>query len=326
MLTTALALAACSPNSADSRSGARVTGQQFNVSDEPFEPLSFELNLDQRKVSLGEQLFGDTRLSDDNTVACTSCHIFSDGGANGLPRSRLPDRAEGAVNVPTIFNVAGNFRFLWDGRSDTLEDTMNVPVGSPAALRTSWPALLEKLNAIDEYCSAFGAIYDDGVTATNVRDAIATYERSLSTPGARFDLYLRGEKDALSEEERSGYALFNEYGCVSCHQGRNIGGNMYQKLGIMDDYFANRDDIAAADLGRFGVTKRESDRHVFRVPSLRNAAKTAPYLHDGSAPTLEVIIGVMARYQLGRHLTSEQTAQIAAFLETLTGEYRGKSL
>jgi cytochrome c peroxidase len=160
----------------------------------------------------------------------------------------------------------------------------------------------------------------------NVKDAIATFERSLITPNSRFDRFLRGDQTALNAEEQAGYELFKQIGCTSCHQGLNIGGNMYQKLGIMEDYFAVRGHITEVDLGRFNITKLEQDRYFFKVPSLRNVAVTPPYLHDGSAATLEDAVQVMARYQLGKKLKVAEVAKIVAFLRTLTGEYSGKPL
>jgi cytochrome c peroxidase len=149
---------------------------------------------------------------------------------------------------------------------------------------------------------------------------------SLTTPNARFDRFLLGDKQALTAAEIEGYRLFKANGCISCHQGVNVGGNMFQPFGIMSDYFADRGQMTPADLGRFNVTKNEADRHLFRVPSLRNVALTAPYFHDGSAKTLEEAISTMTKYQLGRTLPTEQIASISKFLRTLTGEYRGKPL
>jgi cytochrome c peroxidase len=147
----------------------------------------------------------------------------------------------------------------------------------------------------------------------------------LITPNAPFDRFLRGQGQ-LSAQQHRGYETFRDYGCISCHQGKNVGGNMYQRFGIMRDYFADRGEVVAVDFGRYSQTQLEDDRFVFRVPSLRNVALTAPYFHDGSADTLEEAVTTMARYQLGRALAAEQADDIAAFLGTLTGEYRGRPL
>jgi cytochrome c peroxidase len=160
-----------------------------------------------------------------------------------------------------------------------------------------------------------------------VLDAIATHERSLITPNSRFDQFLRGRKDALSAEELQGYNLFKNLGCISCHQGINVGGNLFQKIGIFSDYFKRRGtEITKADLGRFNVSGAEPDKHVFRVPSLRNVAQTAPYFHDGSTKTLSEAVAIMAETQLGRELKGQEIALLVAFLRTLTGEYQGRSL
>jgi cytochrome c peroxidase len=171
---------------------------------------------------------------------------------------------------------------------------------------------------------AFREIYPEGITATSVRQAIATYCLSLVTPNSRFDRYLRQEI-TLTSEEQAGYELFREYGCVSCHQGINIGGNMLQRFGVMKDYFAERGHVGPSDYGLYAATGREEDRFVFRVPSLRNVAETGPYFHDGSAETLEDAVVTMARYQLGRELGPLETARIVAFLRTLTGALAGRT-
>ena len=190
----------------------------------------------------------------------------------------------------------------------------------------TWPKALAAIADDPQYASAFRALYRDGIQPQNVKDAIATFERSLITPNSRFDRFLRGDQTALNAEEKAGYGLFKQIGCTSCHQGLNIGGNMYQKLGIMEDYFAVRGHITEVDLGRLNITKRERDRYFFKVPSLRNVAVTPPYLHDGSVATLEEAVQIMARYQLGKQLKTADVAKIVAFLRTLTGEYSGKPL
>jgi cytochrome c peroxidase len=170
-----------------------------------------------------------------------------------------------------------------------------------------------------KYQRDFATAYHDGVTKANIQNAIAAFERTLITPNSRFDRYLRGDPDAISVAEKVGYAKFKQYGCVACHQGVNVGGNMFQKFGVMGDYFAKRGNLTDADLGRYLVTKDENDKHVFKVPSLRNVALTAPYFHDGSAKTLENAVDIMFRYQLGRVGSKEDKEDIIKFLNTLTG-------
>jgi cytochrome c peroxidase len=186
----------------------------------------------------------------------------------------------------------------------------------------TWPELLARLGADAGYLSAFQAVFPDGLTRRNVLDALATFERSLETPDSRFDRYLRGDRDALTGSERRGYALFRDYGCAACHQGVNIGGNMFQKFGL----FPSGALLSNPDLGRFQVTGASRDRGVFRVPSLRNVAVTAPYFHDGHADSLETAVDTMAKVQLGKTLRPDETGLIVAFLRTLTGRYRGQPI
>jgi cytochrome c peroxidase len=183
-----------------------------------------------------------------------------------------------------------------------------------------WEDILRTLSADPSYAASFSAAYPDGVTKANVQNAIAAYERTLITPNSRFDRYLRGEANAINAAEKAGYTKFKQYGCAACHQGVNVGGNMFQKFGVMGDYFKARGKPTAADLGRFHVTKLEADKHVFKVPSLRNVVNTAPYFHDGAAKTLQEAVEIMFRYQLGRVASSEDKASIILFLNTLTAE------
>jgi cytochrome c peroxidase len=184
---------------------------------------------------------------------------------------------------------------------------------------SSWNEIISKLKRSPQYIHHF-RLYPDGITATNVKDAIATFERSLYTPNSRFDQFLRGDPDALSLDEQKGYELFKSQGCISCHQGMLLGGNMYQKIGIVNDYFKERGNITPADLGRFNQTRQEADRYVFKVPSLRNVALTPPYLHDGTAPTLDAAIKAMIRYQVGRQIPQDDIDRIIQFLNTLSGD------
>src|SRR5262249_10784746 len=245
------------------------------------------------------------------------------GGADGLPLARTADGTLYNRNTPTLFNVALNARYHWDGAVRTLEAEAEIALHSPAMMHTNWSEILTKLRADPEYVAAFNTAYPGGLTREHVLDALVTYERSLLTPNARFDQYLRGRHEALTTAERHGYQLFKDYGCAACHQGVNVGGNMFQKFGIFPGDSAPRDDD---DLGRFTVTGVARDRQVFRVPSLRNVAVTAPYYHDGRVETLETAVDLMARRQLGKVLTAEEINLIVQFLHTLTGEYRGRSL
>lgn len=293
---------------------------------EPIKPIEPVSGLDPRKVELGRKLFNEPRLSKNGSVSCASCHDFAKGGSDGRARFVGMGGAEGPLNSPTVFNVGLNFRQFWDGRAATLADQLDGPLLGPIEMASSWSDILFTLRGDRNYSQAFKTLYREGVTAAAVKDALVQFELSLSTPDSRFDRYLRGDETVLSAAEQSGYAKFKAYGCTSCHQGAAVGGNMYQTFGVAADYFADRGQVNPADLGRFNVTGREEDRYVFKVPSLRNVAVTAPYFHDGSAPTLEHAVAVMGRYQLGRELSRQDIDDIVQFLHTLTGRYEGKSL
>jgi cytochrome c peroxidase len=305
---------------------AATAAEGWVASQEPLVPLPLHVPADPVKVALGERLFHDVRLSGDNAMACATCHRLEHGGADGLPRAMTAIGTLLPRNTPTIFNVAFNAAYNWDGGVRTLEAHAERVLLSPALLHTTWPALLAKLRAVPDYRAAFATLYPGRLTPAHVLDALAAYERSLVTPNARFDHYLRGHPEALSAVERRGYAIFKAYGCVACHQGVNVGGSMFQKFGIFQEAPVPQDPTSPVDLGRFLLTQVLRDREVFRVPSLRNVALTAPYFHDGRTATLEAAVTIMARVQLGRTLSLEDTHAIVQFLHTLTGEYQGHAL
>lgn len=299
---------------------------QVSTVNEPIQPIISKVALDQAKIALGDQLFHEPQLSRTNTISCASCHNLHTGGVDRLVRSIGVNGVVSAVNAATVFNSGFNFRQDWDGRFETLEEHVDGAIKKPDRMASSWDEVIGKLKRSQFYTKAFSKIYDDGITSDNVADAIATFERSLTTPNSRFDKFLLGDVNAITAEEKEGYRRFKNYGCVSCHEGVNLGGNLFQKFGIMGNYFSDRGNITPADFGRFNVTGDEEDRYVFKVPSLRNITLTAPYFHDGSAPTLDQAIAIMAKYQLGRELSKETIDFIIKFLTTLTGEYQGKPL
>ena len=291
---------------------------------EPILPLPLALDYDPDRAALGEQLFYDHRLSGDETLACVSCHDLTAGGDDGLAVSGRVEGRSGEVNTPTIFNSVLSFRLGWRGTYRRLADQVDADIEDPRLMNTSWAEVLGKLRADSGYTAAFADTYGDDITRESVLDALSAFHRSLITPNARFDQYLRGREDALSEAEKSGYRLFKSLGCVSCHQGRNLGGNLFQKVGIFADYFASRGNLREIDFGRFLDTGAQHDLFVFRVPSLRNVAVTAPYFHDGSMAQLEDAVRKMGEIQLGERLTNEEVALIVQFLHSLTGEYKGR--
>ena len=298
----------------------------ITLSSGAIEPIPLVRKLDERKVDLGRKLFNEPKLSKDNTISCASCHHLDAGGADTKRFSLGINDAVGVVNTPTVFNSEFNFKMHWSGVVTTLEEQVDKPVYSERVMASSWPEIVSKLQKLPEYTSVFAKIYPDGLNSDNIKNAIATYERSLYTPNARFDRFLRGEQNALTEEEKEGYRRFKAYGCVSCHQGINIGANLFQNFGLFGNYFEDRGNITKADLGRFNVTGNEEDRYKFRVSSLRNIEKTPPYFHDGTAETLEEAVMLMGKYQLGRQLSDQDIELIVKFLKTLTGEYQGKAL
>jgi cytochrome c peroxidase len=224
------------------------------------------------------------------------------------------------LNTPTVLNSSLNVAQFWDGRARTLEEQILATVANPVEMDGDWPTIEQRLRADARLAERFDSVFGEPATKQNVIDALAAYLRVLVTWNSPLDRYLKGQETALDENERAGYELFINLGCVSCHQGRNIGGNFFQHFGVMGDYFAERGQATEADLGRYNVTGREEDRYKFKVPSLRNVAETAPYFHDGSAPTLEDAVKVMVEYQLGRSADESQVQLLVAFLESLSGE------
>lgn len=293
---------------------------------EPITPIPLELKLDARKVALGKRLFHDPQFSRDNKISCSTCHALDKGGMDGLPVPIGAGSMRGKINTLTVFNSGFNFRLFWDGRAATLEDQIEFPLQHSVEMAATWPEVIAKLGKDAVYRRDFAAIYPNDIQPPAVKDAIATFERSLITPNAKFDRYLRGDRQALDNDELAGYELFKNLGCISCHQGRNVGGNLYEKLGVVGDYFAQRGHIQEMDLGRYNITKIEEQRHEFRVPSLRNVALTAPYFHDASANTLESAVATMGKYQLGVDLSGDEITKLVKFLNTLTGIYDEKLL
>lgn len=266
-------------------------------------PLPQPPPADPLKLALGERLFNDRRLSHDGNLACSSCHDIHTNGADSRHRVTARDGSPVPFTVLSVFNAALNFRLNWQGNSRTLEDQAQSSLDSPANIGTTVAEVVHRLDADPRTVQRFRAAYGRPPDRPGLLDAIATYERSLLTPGSRFDLWLRGDKTALSPEEQQGYALFQSLGCISCHQGENIGGNLFERQGIFHHL--------------------ASGPAILRVPSLRNVALLAPYFSDGSAATLHDAVRRMARSQLDQTLTDRQIDRIVAFLQTLTGRFHG---
>jgi cytochrome c peroxidase len=288
----------------------------------PITPIPDSLYLDLRKVDLGRRLFHDKRLSRDDTISCASCHGLKQAGVDAKPVAVGVANQVGTVNSPTVLNSAFNFRQFWDGRAATLEEQAEGPVHNPIEMASNWPEVINKVSRDARYVRDFKAIWPDGIKAAHIQNAIAEFERSLITPDSPFDRYLKGDVSALNPEARKGWDLFRNLGCIACHQGVNMGGNMYANLGVMGDFFSERGKpLVKSDLGRFNVTGRDEDRHMFKVPSLRNIARTAPYFHDGSIDKLEKAVETMARYQLGVELSEPDRNALVSFLKALDGRF-----
>jgi cytochrome c peroxidase len=280
---------------------------QARTGKEPITPIPAMPTQDSRRLVLGERLFSDRRLSRDNTHSCSSCHDVATNGASANAHDVTPEGRLLALNTPTIFNAALNFRLNWAGSFRSLERHTEQTLRNPAIMASSADEVVNKLRADPEAVRKFREAYERDPDVAALLDAIAIYERSLVTPGSRFDRWLEGEAAAITPEELSGYELFKSLGCISCHQGVNVGGNLFQRHGIFHP---------------LGTPEPE----LVRVPSLRNVATTAPYFHDGSAPTLSDAVKAMGIAQLDRVLTDQQIAAIVAFLDTLTGTYRGQTV
>ncbi len=287
---------------------------------EPILALPDSADVDMDKVLLGRSLYFDTALSGDGKLSCATCHMLEHGGAEPRKTSAGIRGQLGPINAPTVLNSSYNFVQFWDGRAKDLQEQAAGPVENPIEMGTTWPEVVERLKKNKEYVAAFAKLYDDGITKANTTDAIAEYEEYLITP-SRFDAYLKGDENAITEAEKKGYETFKEVGCTACHTGINVGGTMFQKMGLVADYFKDRGTpLTEADNGRYNVTKKDFDKHFFKVPTLRNVELTPPYLHDGSQDTLEDTVRIMGKYQLGRELTDAQVNSIVAFLKSLTGE------
>lgn len=279
---------------------------------QPITPIPQNIKLDEQKVKLGKKLFFDTILSADNTVSCATCHDLKNGGDDGLKFSFGIDGQEGDINSPTVLNAVYNFRQFWNGSARNLAHQAAGPIENPIEMGNNFETLIITLSKTP-YKSDFEQIYRDGITKENILDAIAEFEKTLITPNAPFDKYLRGDSLAITQNQKDGYELFKSKGCIACHHGINIGGNLYNKFGVMDEVKSKR-------LGRYEVTKKESDKYYFKVPSLRNIKETAPYLHDGRYENLEDVVMFMAYFQLGRIISEEEIEKIVDFLHSLTGE------
>jgi len=292
------------------------------TADNPDNPLT------EAKVALGKALYYDTRLSEDGTISCNSCHDLATFGVDNEPTSDGVGGQVGDRNSPTVLNAAFHQSQFWDGRAKDVEEQAGMPILNPVEMAIpSKEFLVDRLSATEDYPPMFAAAFpdeDDPLTYRNIEKALGAFERTLITP-TRFDAYLEGDKEALTPEELAGLEKFIQLNCTSCHNGVNVGAHSFQKFGLIGDYWEHTGS-ETIDEGRFAVTADETDKFVFRVASLRNVAETGPYFHDGSVESLEEAIRIMVAVQLGVDLTDQEVQNLAAFLTSLTGEVPAAAL
>ena len=281
--------------------------QSFETADHPISPP---------QIALGRQLFFDKRLSADGTVSCESCHLPGLHATDGRARSIGVENRLNLRNAPTLLNAALQFRVHWDGSRESVEDQAKQSLIGPTSFgNPDYPAVIAKLKALG-YEKAFREAFPgeaEPLSPDHWGRAIGAFERTLVSPSP-FDAYLKGTLVALSEPAKKGLHLFMEAGCAHCHNGPLLGGMGYAKFGIYDEV-----PDSTGDEGLERVTKSPSDRHVFKVPSLRNVAMTPPYFHDGSVEDLDQAIRVMGKVQLNKDLSAAEVSTLRAFLESLTG-------
>jgi cytochrome c peroxidase len=304
---------ACRRQASEAVDPARL--QAFGALPDTVPPKTGQLT--EEKIALGRMLYYEPRLSAEQKTSCNSCHGLDKYGVDGQPTSDGHKGQTGTRNSPTVYNAAGHFVQFWDGRAADVEEQAKGPVMNPVEMAMPSEAhVIAVLRSMPEYVEAFRKAFPgdkDPVSFDNMAVAIGAFERKLLTP-ARWDKFLRGDQAALTPEEKAGFNTFVAVGCTACHAGTYVGGNLFQKMGLMKPY------PDQSDPGRFQVTKAESDRMFFKVPSLRNVEKTGPYFHNGKVARLEQAVAEMGEYELGRQLSQAEVRSIVTWLKALTGE------
>jgi cytochrome c peroxidase len=284
--------------------------------DEPIQPLQAPKDINQAQAELGKKLYFDPRLSKSGFISCNSCHNLSMGGTDNLKTSIGDHWQQGPINAPTVLNASLNIAQFWDGRAKDLKAQAGGPIANPKEMAFSHELTIQVLETIPQYAAEFKTVFaKDKITIDEVTQAIAEFEKTLVTPNSRFDRWLAGNKTVLTEQEIAGYQLFKNSGCVACHNGSAVGGNSFQKMGLIEPY-----QTSNPAEGVKAVTGKDIDRFKFKVPTLRNVELTYPYFHDGEAETLTEAVDVMGRLQVGKQFSAEENAKIVAFLKTLTGD------
>jgi cytochrome c peroxidase len=286
------------------------------AAEEPIKPIKPVQEINLAQVELGKKLYFDPRLSKSGFISCNSCHNLSMGGTDNLKTSIGHNWAQGPINAPTVLNSSLNVAQFWDGRAADLKAQAGGPIANPGEMAFTHTLAIDVLESIPEYVTEFKQVFGkEHIDIDQVTLAIAEFEKTLVTPNSRFDQWLLGDRDVLTADELAGYELFKSSGCVGCHNGEAVGGNSFQKMGLVEPYQAK----SPAE-GLSAVTGKDADRFKFKVPTLRNVEMTYPYFHDGEAETLAEAVDVMGRLQLGKKFSDEENAQIVAFLKTLTGD------
>jgi cytochrome c peroxidase len=285
-------------------------------------PIKWPDNITAQML-LGKRLFFDKILSKDKKIACVSCHLFPNGGSVDKSRPIMYSGKMAGHNSTSIFNLSTNYKLGWIGQLSSIEHQFEKLVKGKKVMGLSWEEIVERLRNDASYVKQFNEIYPSkiggqSVTKKTVSAAVVAYESALITPSP-FDRYLLGDQRAISDNAKQGYQLFQRFGCIACHQGKNVGGNLLQKLGVIVPYNPPGSEKHTAHLGRYNLTKRNEDKQVFRVPSLRNVALSGPYLHDGSIQDLQDVIKLMAKHQLGRSISEQDKLLILEFLLSLSG-------
>lgn len=293
-----------------------LAASAFAADKEPIQPIQPARVSNPALVELGKKLYFDPRLSKSGFISCNSCHNLSMGGTDNIKTSIGHNWQEGPINAPTVLNSSLNVAQFWDGRAADLKAQAGGPIANPGEMAFTHTLAINVLQSIPGYVAEFKKAFGtETVDIEKVTKAIAAFEETLVTPNARFDKWLKGDKKALNKTELEGYTLFKDSGCIACHNGPAVGGNSFQKMGVVEAYKAS----SPAE-GRVAVTGKDADRFNFKVPTLRNVEMTYPYFHDGAANTLKEAVDIMGRLQLGKKFTDDENARIVAFLKTLTGD------
>ncbi len=294
--------------------------QEFQ--NEPVWAIPTKLSVDMKKARLGSILYHHTALSGDNTVSCATCHPLDKMGVDALQTSTGIRNQKGDINAPTVYNAVFNAKQFWDGRATDLSEQAGGPPLNPIEMDGgSWEKIAERLEKDANFAKQFKAVYPDGFTAKNITESIAEFEKTLTTPNSPFDRYLRGDKNAMTQEQIKGYEIFKKNNCAVCHSGKNLGGQTFEYMGLTGNYFEKRGNVGKInDKGLKSFSGDERDTHKFKTPTLRNVAKTSPYFHDGSSKSLKDAVEIMAKFQRGKDLSNEEIDYILKFLDALTGE------